>query len=50
MAEYLKDHNGAQSAIRDGYSAKTAKEQACRLLTSVHVNAAVQAGEREERA
>jgi phage terminase small subunit len=41
VADYLKDHNGAQAAIRAGYSRKTAKEQASRLLTKVHVTAAV---------
>ena len=35
--EYAVDLNGAQAAIRAGYSPKTAKEQACRLLTNVHV-------------
>jgi len=35
--EYILDFNGAQAAIRAGYSARTAKEQAARLLTKVHV-------------
>lgn len=35
--EYLIDLNGAQAAIRAGYSAKTAKAQANRLLANVHV-------------
>ncbi len=35
--EYIIDLNGAQAAIRAGYSKKTAKEQATRLLTKVHV-------------
>lgn len=35
--QYLIDLNGAQSAIRAGYSKKTAKEQATRLLTNVHI-------------
>lgn len=39
--EFLIDLNGAQAAIRAGYSEKTAKEQACRLLTRVHVATAV---------
>jgi phage terminase small subunit len=41
--EYAVDHNGAQAAIRAGYSEKTAKEQASRLLTNVHVQAYVAA-------
>ncbi len=36
--EYIKDYNGAQAAIRAGYSKKTAKEQATRLLTKDHVS------------
>ena len=35
--QYVVDFNGAQAAIRAGYSVKTAKEQATRLLTNVHV-------------
>ncbi len=35
--EYLKDHNGTQSAIRAGYSEKTAGAQASRLLTNVNI-------------
>jgi phage terminase small subunit len=35
--EYLIDCNGTQAAIRAGYSEKTAKEQATRLLTKVYV-------------
>lgn len=35
--EYIKDLNGTQSAIRAGYSAKTANEQAARLLAKVSV-------------
>ena len=35
--EYIKDHNGTQSAIRAGYSPKTANEQAARLLTKVSI-------------
>jgi phage terminase small subunit len=36
-AEFLKDLNGTQSAIRAGYSRKTAQEQASRLLSNVMV-------------
>jgi phage terminase small subunit len=31
--EYIKDHNGAQAAIRAGYSRRTANVQASKLLT-----------------
>jgi phage terminase small subunit len=37
VTEYLIDLNGTQAAIRAGYSAKTANEQASRLLTNVSV-------------
>lgn len=49
--EYLIDLNGAQAAIRAGYSPKTAKEQATRLLTNVHVQQYVseQQQKRQER-
>lgn len=36
-AEYLKDLNATQAAIRAGYSPKTAKAQGSRLLTNVDV-------------
>ncbi len=39
--EYLKDLNGTQAAIRAGYSAKTAQEQASRLLSNVMVQARI---------
>ncbi|MGX5862251.1 terminase small subunit [Enterobacter cloacae] len=35
VAEYLKDGNATQSAIRAGYSKKTAQEQSSRLLSNV---------------
>lgn len=41
VEEYLVDLNGAQAAIRAGYSAKAAKEQAARLLTDANVSAAI---------
>lgn len=47
--EYLIDLNATQAAIRAGYSEKTAKEQASRLLTKANVQAAVNAG-KEKRA
>lgn len=37
--EYLIDLNGTQAAIRAGYSEKTAKEQAARLLSNVNITA-----------
>lgn len=43
VQEYLVDLNGTQAAIRAGYSAKTANEQAARLLANVNVARAVQA-------
>lgn len=41
VAEYLKDLNGTQAAIRAGYSPKTANEQAARLLANVSVRSSV---------
>ena len=35
--EYLLDHNATQAAIRAGYSPKTARQQASRLLSKVNV-------------
>lgn len=40
--EYMKDLNGKQAAIRAGYSAKTAEQQASRLLRDVKVRAEVE--------
>lgn len=45
VAEYLKDLNGKQAAIRAGYSKRTAEAQASRLLSNVKVAAAVAAGQ-----
>lgn len=42
VAEYLKDLNATQAAIRAGYSAKTAEQQGPRLLGNVGIAAAVQ--------
>jgi len=39
--EYIVDLNGTQAAIRAGYSELTAKTQAARLLTLVHVRCRV---------
>ncbi len=41
VAEYLKDLNGKQAAIRSEYSAKTAEVQAARLLSNAKVQAAI---------
>ncbi|MCD0280476.1 terminase small subunit [Xanthomonas melonis] len=46
VAEYLKDQNAAQAAIRTGYSEKTAKQQGSRLLTVPAIAAAVRAGQK----
>ena len=40
--EYLLGLNGTQAAIRAGYSARTANEQAARLLANVSVQAEIQ--------
>ncbi|MDR1947608.1 MAG: terminase small subunit [Desulfovibrio sp.] len=37
VAEYLVDLNATQAAIRAGYSARTANEQAARLLANVSI-------------
>ena len=39
--EHVLDNNGAQAAIRAGYSKRTAKSQASRLLTNVNVQALI---------
>ncbi|EAP0944960.1 terminase small subunit [Salmonella enterica] len=41
VAEYLKDSNATQAAIRAGYSRKTAQEQSSRLLSNVMVAQAI---------
>ena len=40
--EYLKDFNGARAAVRAGYSARTAKAAASRLLTNVYLRAEIE--------
>jgi phage terminase small subunit len=42
--EYLIDYNGTQAAIRAGYSKKSARSQASRLLTDRNVLAAIAEG------
>lgn len=51
IEEYPIDLNGKQAAIRSGFSAKTAQEQASRLLSNVKVQEAIQQrlDERSER-
>lgn len=49
MEEYLVDLNGTQAAIRAGYSAKTAQEQASRLLSNAMVQKAVSLGRKEQQ-
>jgi phage terminase small subunit len=39
--EYIKDSNGMQAAIRAGYSKKTARTQACDILTRPHIKAKI---------
>ena len=39
--EYLIDLNATKAAIRAGFSAKTARQQGCRLLANVNIAAAV---------
>lgn len=41
VAEYLRDLNACQAAIRAGYSAKTAEQQGSRLLSHVEVKRAI---------
>ena len=47
VEEYLLDLNGTQAAIRAGYSAHTANEQAARLLSNVSVRSAIARGKSE---
>ncbi len=49
--EYLVDLNGAQAAIRAGYSEKNAREQASRLLSKANIRAEIdrRKNERSER-
>lgn len=44
VAEYLKDLNATQAAIRTGYSPKTAQEQGSRLLSNAMIAQAVSDG------
>lgn len=44
VEEYLVDLNATQAAIRAGYSKGTARQQACKLLTNINIEAAVGRG------
>ncbi|HZW06307.1 MAG TPA: terminase small subunit, partial [Phycisphaerales bacterium] len=50
VAEYLKDLNATQAAIRAGYSAATAEQQGSRLLRNAQVFAAVADGKAKQLA
>ena len=50
IAEYLVDLNGAQAAIRAGFSAKTANQAAYRMLKDPEIRAAVDAAQAERLA
>lgn len=43
VAEYIKDRNGTQAAIRAGYSANSAQEQSSVLLSKPMVKASIEA-------
>lgn len=43
VTEYVVDFNATQAAIRAGYSKRTARQQASRLLSKVNVQAAIKA-------
>ena len=45
VQEYLVDRNGAGAAVRAGYSPRTARQIAHKLLTKVDVASAVRTGE-----
>jgi phage terminase small subunit len=47
--EYSMDHNGAQAAIRAGYSARTAKQTASRMMANVAVKQLVAKLDAEKR-
>ena len=48
VREYMIDHNGAQAAVRAGYSPKTARVTACKLLTKANIKRSL--GELERKA
>jgi phage terminase small subunit len=47
VSEFLVDLNGAQAAIRAGYSKNSARQIATRLLSKVHIRALVQKKQKE---
>ena len=49
VQEYIIDLNGTQAAIRAGYSPKTAREQASRLLSNVMVSEAIELAQKERQ-
>lgn len=51
VAEYLKDLNQTQAAIRAGYAPRSARQQACRMMTKAYIAEAIAAGvgKREEK-
>lgn len=48
VSEYLKDLNATQAAIRCGYSAKTARVQASRLLTNAAIASEIADGQQKQ--
>lgn len=50
VAEYLKDFNATQAAIRAGYSSKTADANAHRMMENDGIKAAIDAEQREREA
>ena len=46
--EYLVDMNATSAAVRAGYSPKTAKSQASRLLTNVNLTREISRRQRED--
>lgn len=50
VAEYLKDLNATQAAIRCGYSQKTAMQQGSRLLSIAKIAQAVASGKQQQLA
>jgi len=50
VQEYLVDLNGTQAAIRAGYSARTANEQAAQLLAKLSIQAAIEESQQKLQA
>ncbi|TPR21487.1 terminase small subunit [Apilactobacillus timberlakei] len=42
ILEYIKNQNGEQAAINAGYSAKSARSQASKLLSKQHIKASIE--------